>query len=155
MTDTKPGSEGSAAPKPPRPFLLRDPEEAPRRARFRRRLLAVLAAGVLVIAGTVAGQAAADRWRMRRSYEEWMTRDLERLQNVQERYREVAGSFGTVADIGPAFVPSQGVHVTIRDVSSSGWTATATHVRSRTACHLDVQLPGSEARPASITCSSG
>jgi prepilin-type N-terminal cleavage/methylation domain-containing protein len=58
-----------------------------------------------------------------------MKTDLRNLVTAQEAYLASAGTYydGPVPAVGTSFSVSAGVSVTLLDVTSSGWAATATH----------------------------
>jgi Tfp pilus assembly protein PilE len=59
-----------------------------------------------------------------------MKSDLRNLMTAQEAYLAGAGRYydGPVPATGTAFSTSPGVTITLVDVSTAGWAATATHV---------------------------
>ena len=125
-----------------RKFLLADPEEAPKRARFRRWLALVAAVAIVIAAGLVGGSALISHWALINSYEDWMRHELRTLMALEADYYATHGTFADSDEFGTTFIPSQGVYIDIQNVTDSSWQATAVHVRSRTACFVSVKLGG-------------
>jgi len=136
-----------------RPFLLRDPEVPIRRAR-RRLYLATFFAGMLLVAGTVTvAQLVRERSATARGHVGWMQRDLSRLAITQSSFHDRYGRYGTLGELGPEFVPSQGVTIRLR-ADTTGWSASAIHTRSSVLCTVSagigpsvlVNIPSGEIR---------
>lgn len=152
----RPADQGTAGAMPEKPlaarqFLLKDPEEAPRRARFRRRMLILAATITFVSAASYGARVVFDRWSLARSYEGWMRNDLTRLSTFQNDYRAAHATFATLDQLGTSFVPSQGVTIEIHETNATSWSATATHVRTRTVCSVTARL-SAPATDNTVTC---
>lgn len=132
----------ASRPKLHRQFLLEDPARVVARHRLRRRWRRVLVGTILLtVVGVVARGVASDVMAAR-GYAAVMKDDLDRLVSAQRAYFAENGRYATQGELGPSFVPSQGVLVRVRANQSTNWTATARHVRTTMACTLSGDVGG-------------
>jgi len=82
--------------------------------------------------------SGADERARNRAYHTVVEADLVRLMSAQDEFRNVNGRFGSLADLGVAFVSSQGVRVRIHQADSNGWNAGAWHLRTSRVCTVTV-----------------
>jgi hypothetical protein len=75
-----------------------------------------------------------------------MKHDLDRLVGAQQTHFANNGRYATHDELGPSFVPSQGVAIRIRASQSTTWTATARHVRTTVVCTVDGDAGGTVSR---------
>lgn len=122
--------------KPPREFLLRDPDEEPRKAQRRRIAAAIVTLMLTIAIGTTTVRYLNAQRLISTSYRMWMIDDLERLVDVQSAFHDEHGRYATDGELGVDYVPSQAVHVSIEAADSSGWYATATHLRTTERCFV-------------------
>ena len=127
----------ASRPKLHRQFLLEDPARVVARHRLRRRWRRALVGAILLtVVGVVARGVASDVMAAR-GYAAVMKDDLHRLVGAQRAYFAENGRYATRDELGPSFVPSQGVLIRVRANQSTNWTATARHVRTTVVCTLD------------------
>jgi Tfp pilus assembly protein PilE len=114
---------------------------------------------LLVVLGLLAAVAVpeVELWRQR-AVAQTMEGDLLRLAAAQESYfydyRVYAGDLSELARRG--FSPSQGVTISLQEATIGGFSAVASHSRSRIRCFLFVggAAPvGSAKTPGTVDCS--
>ncbi len=98
-------------------------------------LIVVVIIGILAAIAIPKFAATKDR-----AYIAAMKSDLRNLVSAQESYfaDNVAQYATTVTDIGDPYRATTGVTVTIANVTSTGWSATATHTASSRSCTISV-----------------
>jgi hypothetical protein len=107
--------------------------------RVRRRALAwVTAIAAVVFLSGLWVQSGADERATNRAYHAAVAADLVRLVTAQDAFRDQHGRFGSLADLGVAFVSSQGVRVRIHGADTNGWNASAWHLRTTRICTITV-----------------
>lgn len=98
-------------------------------------VVVILIIGVLAAIAIPKFGASKDK-----AYVASMTSDLRNLVTAQESYfNDNNGRYAlTTAALGTSYRPSTGVTVTVGDVTTTGWTATAVHAISPKRCTLAV-----------------
>ena len=125
-------------PKLERQWEFEDPAAVEMR-RFRRRTLAWVAAiAAVMFLGGFWVQSGADERARNRVFRAAVAADLARLVDAQDEFRDANGRFGSLADLGVAFISSQGVRLRVHRADSSGWNASAWHLRTSRTCTITV-----------------
>jgi prepilin-type N-terminal cleavage/methylation domain-containing protein len=98
-------------------------------------LVVVLIIGALAAIAIPKFGASKDK-----AYLATMKSDLHNLATLQESYFSDNGNAyaATVAAFGTNYRVSSGVTITLADVTSTGWSATAVHAASQRSCTLSV-----------------
>ncbi len=98
---------------------------------------------VVVIIGILAAVAIPKYTRVKsQGYVATVKSDLKNLSTAEESYFAASNTYATSAQLAVEnyFAPSRGVNVTISSITSTGWSATATHggFSGMTACGVYV-----------------
>ena len=109
---------------------------------LRRQILSWVAMLGLVVAlgGTWVKISAEERAR-NRGYRAAVEADIGRLVTAQQAYFDTNARFASLEDLGIDYISGLGVRVAIHQADSSGWSASAWHMRISYACALTISMP--------------
>jgi len=129
--------------RPDRPKLQRqwefeDPAVVESRRRWRRALAWAVAIIAVLVLGGLWVRSGADERARHRVYNAAVVADLLRLARAQDEFREATGRYGSLPDLGVRFISSQGVRVRVHRFDSTGWNASAWHLRTSRVCRITV-----------------